>query len=394
MFHFFSRSLQLTERSPNRTHKILLHGGANPNPNVLTNNSGQHHANSNHTAIYATGNMRATNNFPSSIRTTGKSQSIHLTASNSMANGSGNGHNRNRQNDVDKSRSFDFDYCNYNTQNNVLKSQQLSNNSLSVLNREAAMRLDFDKSRSFDEDYRDALVASSNNNLNTAALRYLQASQEAHSSHRLRRSSPVEGSGGGGGSGGRNTRSPQSSGSSCNNLSVPNRTTTSPQNYGTRLCDHELTYDLMRKSLDRSPIMEFRRGDSSESRCGGDGRGSNGGSSGGAADYDIPIGLMRNRETINSGGNSELNFMNNDSRNYELPTAGSKKQQQRALRRTHSPNESQYSLERMHSSKTATSSSNSREEMTPPETLDYRADYNDIYRRTRDINRSNNRGRY
>ncbi|XP_061386425.1 putative uncharacterized protein DDB_G0282133 [Musca vetustissima] len=255
-----------------------------------------------------------------------------------------------------------------------MKSQH-SNNSLlvgsaGVLNRDAALRLDFDKSRSFDEDYREAVV--SNNNLNAAAMRYLQAaaeSSERNHQQRLRRSSPVEGGGGGGGSGGgsRNTRSPQSSGSSCNNLSVP-RQTTSPQNYGTRLCDHEMTYDLMRKSLDRSPIMEFRRGDSA-----------GGGGSSGGGDYDMPI--MRNRETINSGGNSELNFMNNDGRIYEHVSSNSLKQQ-RSLRRTHSPNESHYSLERSHDR------GSSRDEMTPPDTTaDYRNDYNDMYRRTRSTNR-------
>lgn len=312
--------------------------------------------------------MGPTNNFPPTIRTTGKSQSILLGPTN------GGGAKIVRQNDIDKSRSFDFDYCNYNSQTNAIKAQH-SNNSLlgssGVLNRDAAMRLDFDKSHSFDDDYREAVV--SNNNLNAAAMRYLQAaaeSSERNHQQRMRRSSPVEGGGSGGGS--RNTRSPQSSGSSCNNLSVP-RQTTSPQNYGTRLCDHEMTYDLMRKSLDRSPIMEFRRGDS----AGG------GSSGGGGGDYDMPI--MRNRETINSGGNSELNFMNNDGRIYEHVSSNSLKQQ-RSLRRTHSPNESHYSLERGSHDR-----GSSRDEMTPPDAQpDYRNDYNDMYRRTR----STNRGRY
>lgn len=357
-----SRSLQLTERSPNRGHKMIVCVG-------------QPHPSSNQPPIYQQANVRNSqmvalsgNNFPPTIRTTGKSQSILLGAT--------NGGKIVRQNDIDKSRSFDFDYCNYNSQTNAMKSQH-SNNSLlgsaGVLNRDTAMRLDFDKSRSFDDDYREAVV--SNNNLNAAAMRYLQAAESSDRNHqqRMRRSSPVEGGGGGGGgsgggSGSRNTRSPQSSGSSCNNLSVP-RQTTSPQNYGTRLCDHEMTYDLMRKSLDRSPIMEFRRGDSA------------GGSSGG--DYDIPLGMMRNRETINSGGNSELNFMNNDGRIYEHVASNSLKQQ-RSLRRTHSPNETHYSLERSHAA------SSSRDEMTPPDSADYRNDYNDMYRRTR----STNRGRY
>ncbi|KAI8117021.1 hypothetical protein CVS40_11016 [Lucilia cuprina] len=265
---------------------------------------------------------------------------------------------RHRQSDIDKSRSFDFDYCNYNAPGNNIKSQH-SNNSLigsqNLLNREAALRLEFDKSRSFDEDYREAVVT--NNNLNANAMRYLQANENSDRNHvaRIRRNSPVEGNG-------RNTRSPQSSGSSCNNLSVP-RSTTSPQNYGTRLCDHEMTYDLMRKSLDRSPIMDFRRGDSA-----------------GGGDYDIPMSMLRNRETINSGGNSELNFMNSDNRPYEHMSSNSLKQQ-RSLRRTHSPNESHYSLERAHTA-------GSRDDITPNEPNDYRNEYNELYRRTR----SNNRG--
>ncbi|XP_075161455.1 rho guanine nucleotide exchange factor 3 isoform X1 [Haematobia irritans] len=355
-----SRSLQLTERSPNRGHKMIVCVG-------------QTHVNSNQPPIYQQANIRSSSNhmgsmpstnFPPTIRTTGKSQSILLGAS--------NGGKIVRQSDIDKSRSFDFDYCNYNSQTNAMKSQHSSSSllgSAGVLNRDGgALRLDFDKSRSFDDDYREVATVVSNNNLNAAAMRYLQAAESSDRGHqRMRRSSPVEGGGGGGG-GSRNTRSPQSSGSSCNNLSVP-RQTTSPQNYGTRLCDHEMTYDLMRKSLDRSPIMEFRRGDSA------------GGGAGSGGDYDMPLGMIRNRETINSGGNSELNFMNNEGRVYEHVGSNSLKQQ-RSLRRNHSPNESHYSLERSHAS-------SSRDEMTPPDTGDYRNDYSEMYRR----NRSTNRGR-
>ncbi|XP_037814279.1 mucin-5AC-like [Lucilia sericata] len=318
---------------------------------------GQNHANPNQPPLYQQSNMRnnlsnmQTTNFPPTIRTTGKSQSILINSNGGVAGASSAA--RHRQSEIDKSRSFDFDYCNYNAPGNNIKSQH-SNNSLigsqNLLNREAALRLEFDKSRSFDEDYREAVVT--NNNLNANAMRYLQANENSDRNHvaRIRRNSPVEGNG-------RNTRSPQSSGSSCNNLSVP-RSTTSPQNYGTRLCDHEMTYDLMRKSLDRSPIMDFRRGDSV---------------SGG--DYDIPMSMLRNRETINSGGNSELNFMNSDNRQYEHMSSNSLKQQ-RSLRRTHSPNESHYSLERAHTA-------GSRDDITPNEPNDYRNEYNELYRRTR-----------
>ncbi|XP_065361782.1 uncharacterized protein LOC135955357 [Calliphora vicina] len=348
-----SRSLQLTERSPNRGHKMVVCVG-------------QNHVNTNQPPLYQQSNIRnnlsnmQSTNFPPTIRTTGKSQSILINNSNGSVAGAGSA--RHRQSDIDKSRSFDFDYCNYNAPGNNIKSQH-SNNSLigtqNLLSREAALRLEFDKSRSFDEDYREAVVT--NNNLNANAMRYLQANENSDRNHvaRIRRSSPVEGNG-------RNTRSPQSSGSSCNNLSVP-RSTTSPQNYGTRLCDHEMTYDLMRKSLDRSPIMDFRRGDSA---------------GGGGGDYDIPMSMLRNRETINSGGNSELNFMNSDNRQYEHMSSNSLKQQ-RSLRRTHSPNESHYSLERTHNA-------GSRDDITPNDPNEYRNEYNELYRRTR----SNNRGRY
>uniref|UniRef100_A0A1A9Z687 Uncharacterized protein n=1 Tax=Glossina pallidipes TaxID=7398 RepID=A0A1A9Z687_GLOPL len=331
-----SRSLQLTERSPNRGHKMIVCVG------------GQTHTTSNSGPTYQQTNIRGkvANNFPPTIRATGKSQSILLSATNG-------GNTRLRQNDIDKSRSFDFDYCNYNSPNNTVRSHH-SNSSLlgsaaGLLNREASLRLDFDKSHSFDEDYHDALT--SNNNLNAAAMRYLQAIDgNGTAGVRLRRTSPVEG--------GRNNRSPQSSGSSCNNLSVP-RSSTSPQNYGTRLCDHEMTFDLLRKSLDRSPIMDFRRNENAAS-----------------GDYDFPVSQARNRETIKSGGNSELNFLNADSRLYEHSL-----KQQRSLRRTHSPNET-------HSCTHA-----SRNDVTPPEISDYRSDYTQIYNRNRDaVQRTNNRG--
>lgn len=333
---------------------------------------GQNHTVSNNQPpLYQQSNMRnnlsnmPANNFPPTIRTSGKSQSILINNTNG-GGGGGSGvsssSSRHRQNDIDKSRSFDFDYCNYNSPGNNIKSQH-SNNSLSqnLMNREAALRLEFDKSRSFDEDYREVAVVS-NNNLNANAMRYLQANENSERNHvgRIRRTSPVEGNG-------RNTRSPQSSGSSCNNLSVP-RSTTSPQNYGTRLCDHEMTYDLMRKSLDRSPIMDFRRGDSA----------------GGGGDYDIPVGMLRNRETINSGGNSELNFMNSDNRQYEQHLTSNSLKQQRSLRRTHSPNETHYSLDRN------THNTSVRDDIAASESNEYRNEYNDLYRRQR----SNNRGRY
>lgn len=298
------------------------------------------------------------------IRTSSKSQSLLVSGSSSNANSG-----RTRSNDIDKSRSFDFDYCNYNTQV-ALKGHSHLSAGTSVAssgnNQIVPMRLDFDKSRSFDEDYREPLNSVSNNlATKNGGMRYLQAIVDAggaannNRSGRLRRSSPV-------GSGDRSSRSPQSSGSSCNNLNLP-RQSTSPQNYGTRLCDHELTYDMLRRSLDRSPIMDFRRGDSGE--------------------YDLPPALLRNRETINSGGNSELNFFNNDTTThhiYEQPptskvptnAAGSSLKQQRSLGHTHSPSESQYSLERTHCNATG------RETQLTPEGASGGGDYRNehIYR--------------
>ncbi|XP_037945528.1 uncharacterized protein LOC119677989 [Teleopsis dalmanni] len=343
-----SRSLQLSERSPNRSHKMIVCVGQSltaPNP----------------AAVYQQANLRANinssggghSNFPPTIRTTVKSQPILVNNSNSSGS-------RLRSNEVDKSRSFDFDYCNYNTA--TPKSHPSTGNISN--NQNVPMRLDFDKSRSFDDDYREPI--NSNNNLSAGSMRYLKATDGtagSNSTGRLRRSSPV----GSGGSGSieRTTRSPQSSGSSCNNLNLP-RQSTSPQNYGTRLCDHELTYDMLRKSLDRSPIMDFRRGDS--------------------GDYDLPQPVIRNRETINSGGNSELNFMSNDTRIYEHPTTTAQITQSRSLSHNQSPSESQYSLERLQSSR----------DSIPADTMnDYRPDY--VYRQPQKQHResrSNNRGRY
>ncbi|XP_049314698.1 uncharacterized protein LOC105230093 isoform X2 [Bactrocera dorsalis] len=355
-----SRSLQLSERSPNRSHKVIVSMGQSQGPAVT-----YHTPNAQPTYQQAGVRISNGNAMPARppIRTSSKSQSLLLTGNNTSAG-------RTRNNDIDKSRSFDFDYCNYSTQVALKGHSHAVSGGGGSNNPNVPLRLDFDKSRSFDEDYREPLNAISNNlaTTNGSGMRYLQAiadpgmggstgSNNNNRSSRLRRSSPV-----GTGSGERNSRSPQSSGSSCNNLNIP-RQSTSPQNYGTRLCDHELTYDMLRKSLDRSPIMDFRRGDSGE--------------------YDLPPALLRNRETINSGGNSELNFFNND-HIYEQPTTskasvsatGSSLKQQRSLGHTHSPSESQYSLERQHSNTPG------RESQLTPESAsgagDYRGEH--IYR--------------
>lgn len=225
--------------------------------------------------------------FPNSLRATVSANKI-LSSSKSAAGGSST---RQRQTmDVDKARSFDFDYNNYNRSNNATRSAHNSGCIGDGVGNQS-LRLDCDKSRSFDEDYRETL--HNNNGSSGSGLHFLQPGNESTSNVRLRQSnSPVGAAGHERGT----TRSPQSSGSSSNNIHLTAQRTSSPQgnSYGTRLCDHELTYEMLRKS----PIMNFRRGDS---------------------DYEIPV-QLRNRETINSGGNSELNFMSNETHIYEHPT--------------------------------------------------------------------------
>ncbi|XP_053956220.1 uncharacterized protein LOC128861870 [Anastrepha ludens] len=363
-----SRSLQLSERSPNRAHKVIVSMGQ-------TQGAGVSYHTTNVQPIYQQTGVRINNGSNVQtrppIRISSKSQSVLLPSNNSSAG-------RTRNNDIDKSRSFDFDYCNYNSQVGLKGHSHVggSGGNGSANNQNAPLRLDFDKSRSFDDDYREPLNGVSNNLAAVNGMRYLHAiadgcgsGSNSNKTSRLRRSSPV-----GTGSGERNSRSPQSSGSSCNNLNLP-RQSTSPQNYGTRLCDHELTYDMLRKSLDRSPIMDFRRGDSGE--------------------YDLPPTLLRTRETINSGGNSELNFFNNDPTHiYEQPTikgttsttTGSLKQQ-RSLGHTHSPSDSQYSLERQHGN------ASGRESMTPEAAGgEYRGEHGYRHPPTRESSREGARG--
>ncbi|XP_030239648.1 uncharacterized protein LOC108650108 isoform X2 [Drosophila navojoa] len=275
-----SRSLQLSERSPNRGQKNSIKGAI---PMQKQQQQQQQQA----VVHYQQANSGM---FPNSLRATVSANKL-LPSSKSSAGGSST---RQRQNvDVDKARSFDFDYNNYNRSGNSGSAARSAHNSVLVGDGvgNQNLRLDCDKSRSFDEDYREAL--HNNNGGSGSGIHFLQPGTESTSSVRLRQStSPVGAAGHERGT----TRSPQSSGSSSNNLHLSAQRTNSPQgnSYGTRLCDHELTYEMLRKS----PIMNFRRGDS---------------------DYEIPV-QLRNRETINSGGNSELNFMSNDTHIYEHPT--------------------------------------------------------------------------
>lgn len=94
-------------------------------------------------------------------------------------------------------------------------------------------KLDFDKSRSFDDDYsNDQIRASKFINENRSL-----SNDRVFSSNASNAPAKVK----------------------------PNM---AAQNYGTRLYDHEMMYDMARKVMDRSPIMEFndRKRDQSRSR--------------------------------------------------------------------------------------------------------------------------------
>ncbi|XP_064539372.1 uncharacterized protein RhoGEF3 isoform X2 [Drosophila montana] len=280
-----SRSLQLSERSPNRTQKsiVCVSGGVSPLQKQQA------------TAHYQQAN---TGIFPNSLRATVSANKLLP----SSKGATGNSTARQRQVDLDKARSFDFDYNNYNRSgatSNATRSAHTSGGGGGGggdSGNNPNLRSDCDKSRSFDEDYRAAL--HNNNGISSSGIHFFKSGSEPNavvsSSTRLRHSnSPV----GGAAHDRTPTRSPQSSGSSSNNIQLTSQCTSSPpanSGYGMRLCDHELSYDMLRKS----PIMNFRRGDS---------------------EYEIPM-QLRNRETINSGGNSELNFMSNETHIYEHPT--------------------------------------------------------------------------
>ncbi|XP_017066331.1 uncharacterized protein LOC108104658 isoform X2 [Drosophila eugracilis] len=261
-----SRSLQLSERSPNRTHKSIVNVGAvSPHQQPLHRLSGS-------------------NYFPPAIRASPAGAKIHV---NSVASSNSI---RVRQSDADKALSFDFDYNNYHRRGGAKGSVRTAQTSGSGG--------DSGQPRSFDDDLCEAVLNNNNgSNIGVSGQRFQQhASDSGHasvastSSSRMRKSNSP-----GNASAIDASRSPLSSGSSSNNVQQPVRQSGSPQSYGTRLCDHELTYEMLRKS----PIINFRRGDS--------------------GDFEMPV-MLRNRETINSGGNSELNFMSNETRIYEHPT--------------------------------------------------------------------------
>lgn len=93
-------------------------------------------------------------------------------------------------------------------------------------------KLDFDKSRSFDDDYSNDQIR---------ANKFINENRSLS-----------------------NDRVFSSNASNATAKTKPN----TAQNYGTRLYDHEMMYDMARKVMDRSPIMEFndRARDPSRSR--------------------------------------------------------------------------------------------------------------------------------
>lgn len=101
-----------------------------------------------------------------------------------------------RNSDLEKSRSLDSEYDKY----------------------KYNPAHDFDKSRSFDEDYAEK---NDNNYITDPHFNIDQVYSK-------------------------------------NKQPAPNQN--SPQTYGSRLYDHEMMYDLARKAMDRSPILDFKRG--------------------------------------------------------------------------------------------------------------------------------------
>lgn len=115
-----------------------------------------------------------------------------------------------RMPDNDKSKSFDSEYDKY--QYNI--------------------KTEFDKSRSFDDDY--------------GTQKPIKSVNESRSFSNERVCSKVS-----------NVKSSTNGGGA--SQAQPPAQKQSPQSYGSRLYEHEMMYDLARKAMDRSPIMEFRR---------------------------------------------------------------------------------------------------------------------------------------
>lgn len=194
-FITFIRSLQLSERSPNRT--------------PLTQQQ------QNKLVVRLTGNLQPVQNEPfrpsrsSSLQQ--QSSSNHRypqTPQNSHESINLNQPKDFRIYDQDKSKSFDADYGH---------SQQYQSYNF---------KTEFDKSRSFDDDY------GNTHRLNVKSV----ADARSLSNDRVNQKGIVKSS-----------------------SSSSSQKQQSPQSYGSRLYEHEMMYDLARKAMDRSPIMEFRR---------------------------------------------------------------------------------------------------------------------------------------
>ncbi|XP_055376729.1 putative uncharacterized protein DDB_G0277255 [Condylostylus longicornis] len=325
-----SRSLQLTERSPNRQ---IQRNGNHQSINIIRPSQQIRNA-----------------NFPPTIRPSQIiSDPMNTNATIISINSRTNSATiRNPNDNIDKSRSFDFDYNVGSVGNSggVIVSSSVN----SINQHITGGRLDFDKSRSFDEDYREQ-----SNNLVKSYLTSETISGGGStgvlgnllkSGNRSAGGSGSSSSCGGGGLGG--TGGGGGSGGSGSQQQLHQQT--SPQNYGTRLCDHEMTYDMLRRTLDRSPIMDFSGRVSGSNIVGG-------------PDYDIPQSMI-NRETINAGGNSELNFTSDRIYDHGMNLTKTSK------RLNHSPSDSLYSIDRLHAS---------RDSITPDSTEDrLRSEYGSI----------------
>lgn len=249
---FSHRSLQLTERSPNRTSaSTLKHQMIKQQHNQHQQQLQQHQPQKQQQKVVvrlggASGDLSGT--YPSSA--VSQQPPIRNTSNfipNNRLNNANIRHTRNefalmsnnerhmsptttsttttvaadfRPSDIDKSKSFDVEYEKYHFN----------------------IKSEFDKSRSFDDDYgTQRPVKSVNDSRSFSNDRvYSKISSKSNKSHHQTSSGAKQQ---------QHQQSPQ-------------------QSYGSRLYEHEMMYDLARKAMDRSPIMEFRRQQQKQHRGG------------------------------------------------------------------------------------------------------------------------------
>ncbi|EDW33003.1 GL16128 [Drosophila persimilis] len=195
-----SRSLQLSERSPNRAHKSIVNVGAGSAQQPQQQPPQQPPGSSYQQSRVSLG---VSGVFPPTIRTSPASNKILAPSA-----GSSGSATRPRQNETDKARSFDFDYNNFNRSGGAkAKPPRSTHTSGSGGDSGSNQNLRIEReTRSFDEDYREAVLNNNNGSsgsVSVSGLRYLQPAAEAAlvpvvsaSTSRLRQSnSPVNASG-------------------------------------------------------------------------------------------------------------------------------------------------------------------------------------------------------